>query len=172
MQWLKTETNQAPGLLIAAAQLRRWYGGDGEDFEQLCDALYNGDDDESAVRVTVGREPAVAIATEGGTQGWIPASGALPAVHVSYLEGATPREDIPALVRAIPLDEWTTLDLALKVPQGGMLLIDSTLPGREAEATAIGTGLAPGAYRMLLLFRDADTAQLLCHAFVPMPPGA
>ncbi len=168
MQWLDTETNQAPGLLIPATELRRWYGGDGEDFERMCDALYSGEDDASAVRVTVGREPAVAISTEGGAQGWMPATGDLPAVHVSFVGGDTPRDAIPALVRAIPLDDWTTLDLAVSVPRGGMVLIDSTLPGKEAKDSAIGSGLEPGAYRVLRLLRDCETAQLLCHAFVPM----
>lgn len=169
MQWLPTETNQAPGLLIPATELRRWYGGDGEDFERMCDALYSGDDEATAVRVTVGREPAVAISTEGGAQGWMAATGALPAIHVSFLAGETPREEIAAIVRAIPLSEWTELDLAMKVPRGGMVLIDSTLPGREAQERAIGSGLEPGAYRLHVLYRECETAQLLCHAFVPIP---
>ncbi|MHC5019082.1 MAG: hypothetical protein ACYTGX_03005, partial [Planctomycetota bacterium] len=91
MQWLDTETNQAPGLLIPCTVLQSWKGGDGEHFEAMCDALYGGEEELSAVRVTVRREPAIAISTEGGDQGWIPAAGGLPAVHVSFLAGETPR---------------------------------------------------------------------------------
>ena len=98
-----------------------------------------------------------------------PATGNLAAVHVSFIGGETPREEIPAIVRAIPLEEWTTLNLALKVPKGGMVLIDSTLPGKEALECAIGLGLERGVYRMHMLYRECETAQLLCHAFEPVP---